>query len=140
MVADTSLLEPAGASTPGSPGTPQQGTPFFEEDFSNQNAAAAPIGITAYAGGTAQQNETYTADPGWRETAQQCNGWILQQTPPRPTPAQDASCQTTSGSDDRNDSTKPPSANAMIGHPRATASVIMVARQIVLTISAYVAS
>ncbi|MEQ4564707.1 SpaA isopeptide-forming pilin-related protein [Paenarthrobacter sp. CAP02] len=75
---------PASAA-PGSPGVTQPGSLIYSEDFSNQNAAAAPIPLGSYAGGTAAGNEQYTADAAWLPGAQACNGWILRQGTPVPT-------------------------------------------------------
>ncbi|SEJ16819.1 conserved repeat domain-containing protein/fimbrial isopeptide formation D2 domain-containing protein [Arthrobacter sp. yr096] len=72
------------AAAPGTPGVTQPGTLVYSEDFSNQNAATAPIPLGTYVGGTAAQNEQYTADAAWLPGAQACNGWILRQGTPLP--------------------------------------------------------
>ncbi|MEI2277788.1 isopeptide-forming domain-containing fimbrial protein [Paenarthrobacter ilicis] len=72
------------AAAPGSPGVTQPGTLIYSEDFSNQSAASAPIPLGSYAGGTAAQNEQYTADAAWLPGFQACNGWILRQSTPLP--------------------------------------------------------
>ncbi|MDQ0213197.1 DUF7927 domain-containing protein [Arthrobacter bambusae] len=83
---------PAYATTPGTPGVPQAGTPVYTEDFSNQDASAAAINILNYTGGAAAAFSTYTADPQWTPAGNQCNGWIMSWTTPNP-PASDAGCQ-----------------------------------------------
>ncbi|MHA4947155.1 DUF7933 domain-containing protein [Micromonospora sp. SD19] len=93
--------QPALATVPGLPGTPQPGTPIFTEDFSNESAAAAPIRIGSYTGspgsvyvpgpgGSGADGETYTADPAWSPGAGACNGWIMRQTSPLPPNGGDA--------------------------------------------------
>ncbi len=47
------LPSPAYATTPGTPGVPQAGTPVYTEDFSSQDASAAAINILNYTGGAA---------------------------------------------------------------------------------------
>ncbi|MDR6613720.1 hypothetical protein [Leifsonia sp. 1010] len=76
---------PAGATTAGTPGTPQPPTALFTEDFSGQNAASTAIKITSYQGtpgstyvpGVSGANsETYYADPRWADGLY-CNGYIV---------------------------------------------------------------
>lgn len=74
----------ASATVPGTPGTPQAGTPVYTENFSNQNATLAALPITTYVGGAAAANNVYTADIQWTPAGQQCNGWILHSTTPLP--------------------------------------------------------
>ena len=86
----------AGATTPGTPGTAQAGTPIYSEDFSNQSASAAPISILNYtgsAGTSGADSETYTADPQWTPAGKQCDGWILNSTSPIPSAALDSGCK-----------------------------------------------
>lgn len=78
LTAPTALA--ASATVPGSPGTPQPGTPVYTEDFSNQSAALAAIDIRTYTGGAAAVNSTYTADAQWTPAGNQCNGWIMSST------------------------------------------------------------
>lgn len=80
----------AAATVPGTPGTPQPGTPVYTEDFSNQSATLAAIPLTTYVGGAAAANSTYTADLQWTPAGQQCNGWILNFS--TPIPATDTGC------------------------------------------------
>ncbi|WP_425838338.1 prealbumin-like fold domain-containing protein [Microbacterium sp. PA5] len=70
----------ASATVPGTPGTPQAGTPVYTEDFSNQNAAVNAIDIRTYTGGAAAANSSYTADTQWTPAGNQCNGWIMRST------------------------------------------------------------
>ncbi|MGF6835969.1 putative repeat protein (TIGR01451 family), partial [Paenarthrobacter sp. TE4293] len=84
------LAPPSLATTPGSPGVAQPGTPVYAEDFSNQNATAGAISILNYTGGPAAANETYTADTPYTPAGGQCNGWILNSVTPLPT--SDAGC------------------------------------------------
>ncbi len=85
------LPSPAYATTPGTPGVPQAGTPVYTEDFSSQDASAAAINILNYTGSAAAAFSTYTADPQWTPAGNQCNGWIMSWTTPNP-PASDAGC------------------------------------------------
>ncbi|MGN7950246.1 prealbumin-like fold domain-containing protein [Microbacterium sp. 22215] len=80
----------AAATVPGTPGTPQAGTPVYTENFSNQNASLAALPITTYVGGAAAANSTYTADVQWTPAGLQCNGWILNFA--TPLPAVDTGC------------------------------------------------
>lgn len=73
------------AAAPGSPGVPQPGTVIYTEDFSNIDATAAPVPIGSYVGGSAADNETYTADPAWSPGAGNCNGWVMRAGTPLPT-------------------------------------------------------
>jgi len=70
----------ASATVPGTPGSPQAGTPVYTENFSNQNASVTAIDIRAYTGGAAAANSTYTADTQWTPAGNQCNGWIMSST------------------------------------------------------------
>lgn len=72
------------AAAPGSPGITKPGTLIYSEDFSNQDAAGAPIPLTSYTAGAAAANEQYTADPAWLPGAQECNGWIMREGTPLP--------------------------------------------------------
>ncbi|NYE96132.1 putative repeat protein (TIGR01451 family) [Psychromicrobium silvestre] len=76
------LSSGANATTPGTPGVTQAGTPVYTENFSNQNASASAINILDYTGGAAAGNMTYTADPQYTPGGGQCNGWILNSTTP----------------------------------------------------------
>ncbi|CAI9394256.1 SpaH/EbpB family LPXTG-anchored major pilin [Microbacterium sp. T2.11-28] len=78
LTAPSSLV--ASATVPGTPGTPQAGTPVYTEDFSNQNAAVNAIDIRTYTGGAAAANSSYTADAQWTPAGNQCNGWIMRST------------------------------------------------------------
>jgi uncharacterized repeat protein (TIGR01451 family) len=75
---------PAKADTP--PSSPIAGTQVYFEDFSNISAASAPVGLagtgisTAYTGGAAARNSTYTASSFWLPQGVQCNGWVLRAT------------------------------------------------------------
>ncbi len=88
-----SLLLPvqAGATTPGTPGTAQAPTTIYSENFSNQNATSAAISILNYTGAGGQ---TYTADPIYQPSANQCDGYIMNSTTPVPS---DLGCPTGSG-------------------------------------------
>ncbi|MDQ0030705.1 DUF7927 domain-containing protein [Arthrobacter bambusae] len=88
----SALPSPASATTPGTPGVPQAGTPVYTEDFSNQNASSAAISILNYTGGPAAANMTYTADPQYTPAGGQCNGWILNSFSPQPSSSADAGC------------------------------------------------
>ncbi|MCZ9881940.1 beta strand repeat-containing protein [Arthrobacter sp. B2a2-09] len=73
-------LGPAYATTPGTPGVPQTGTPIYTEDFNNlPNTTAtgaksySAAGSTTYVGSTGQ---TYTGSPQWINGSR-CNGLIL---------------------------------------------------------------
>ncbi|WP_159704269.1 DUF11 domain-containing protein [Arthrobacter sp. 18067] len=79
------LAPPVLATTPGTPGVAQPGTPVYTEDFSNQNATAGAISILDYAGGPAAANEMYTADTPYTPAGGQCDGWILNSLTPLPT-------------------------------------------------------
>lgn len=74
------LPSPAYATTPGTPGVPQAGTPVYTEDFSNlPNTTAngaksySAAGSITYVGQTGQ---TYTGSPKWIN-GNRCNGVIL---------------------------------------------------------------
>lgn len=82
--------ESASATVPGTPGTPQAGTPVYTEDFSNANATSGALPINLYVGGPAAANSTYAADVQYTPIAQQCNGWILNFS--TPIPLTDAGC------------------------------------------------
>ncbi|KRC46981.1 hypothetical protein ASE16_16490 [Leifsonia sp. Root227] len=87
------ILSPATiaeATTPGTPGVAQPGTPVYTEDFSNQSAAGGAISILNYTGSAAAANMKYTADPQYTPAGNQCNGWIL--GPSTPLPASDSGC------------------------------------------------
>ncbi|MFW0775479.1 DUF7507 domain-containing protein, partial [Paenarthrobacter nitroguajacolicus] len=84
------LAPPALATTPGTPGVVQPGTPVYTENFSNQNATAGAISILNYTGGAAAANETYTADTPYTPAGGQCNGWVMNSSTPLPT--SDAGC------------------------------------------------
>ena len=76
-------------TVPYQPGTPQAGTAVYEETFSNQSAAGAPIPLPSYQGGPAAQNSIYTASAAWSPYGPpigQCNGWIMQAGTPLPNP------------------------------------------------------
>ncbi|MCD4851763.1 hypothetical protein LN996_13155 [Arthrobacter sp. AK01] len=79
------VAPPVLATTPGTPGVAQPGTPVYTEDFSNQNATAGAISILNYAGGPAAANEMYTADTPYTPAGGQCDGWILNSLTPLPT-------------------------------------------------------
>ena len=94
---------PVSATTPGTPGTTQPGTPVYTEDFSNQNAATNAISILNYTGsagtsytpgpgGTGADGLAYTADSAWTPAAGNCNGWVMSSTTTVPTTAQDLNC------------------------------------------------
>ncbi len=96
-------VAPAAATTPGSPGTTQAGTPVYTEDFSNQSAATSAISVLNYTGstgtsytpgpgGSGANGLAYTADTAWTPAAGNCNGWIMTSTTTVPTTAQDANC------------------------------------------------
>lgn len=94
LVAAASVAPGAGltaaATVPGTPGTPQAGTPIYTENFSNLNATVLPISILTYVGAAAAANSTYTADSQWTPLGGQCNGWILNSS--TPIPATDTGC------------------------------------------------
>ncbi|MFJ4015656.1 SpaA isopeptide-forming pilin-related protein [Microbacterium sp. NPDC090014] len=81
----------AAATVPGTPGTPQPGTPVYTEDFSNQSAALAARSITTYVGGAAAANSTYTASTQYTPAGNQCNGWIMSGATPT-APVTDLGC------------------------------------------------
>jgi uncharacterized repeat protein (TIGR01451 family) len=74
VIAAVALPVGRSAAAPGTPGTPQAGTPVYQETFENGMGTAA-VGIDEYTGNAAADNETYTADPFWASTAD-CNGVI----------------------------------------------------------------
>jgi len=79
------VVVPTAATTPGSPGTAQAGTPIYSETFSNQTATA-PIALHNYtgsAGTTGADSETYNATGGYTTASNQCDGWILNSTTSR---------------------------------------------------------
>ena len=78
------MAPPALATTPGTPGVTQPGTPVYTEDFSNQNATSNAISLLNYTGGAAAANETYTADTPYTPAGGQCDGWILNSSTPTP--------------------------------------------------------
>ncbi len=93
----------ANATTPGTPGVAQAGTPVFTEDFANQSLTSA-VSILNYTGssgttyvagpgGTGADGETYTADASWTPAYNACNGWVFNSTTARPTT--DTRCTTT---------------------------------------------
>jgi len=84
------MAPPALATTPGTPGVTQPGTPVYTEDFSNQNATSNAISLLNYTGGAAAANETYTADTPYTPAGGQCDGWILNSS--TPTPPTDLGC------------------------------------------------
>ncbi|GAB3557310.1 DUF11 domain-containing protein [Arthrobacter alkaliphilus] len=86
------LPSPASATTPGTPGVPQAGTPVYTEDFSNQNASAAAVDIRNYVGGAAAAFSTYRADPQYTPAGGQCDGWILNSFTPQPPASLDNGC------------------------------------------------
>lgn len=88
----STLPSPAYATTPGTPGVPQAGTPIYTESFSNQNATSSAISILNYTGGAAAANMTYTADPQYTPAGNQCNGWILNSFTPQPSSSADGGC------------------------------------------------
>jgi uncharacterized repeat protein (TIGR01451 family) len=71
------------AAAAGNPGTPQAGTPVYTENFENVTGTNA-VGIQNYVGGAAADNETYTADPSFASTANNCNGWVASSLTARP--------------------------------------------------------
>ncbi|MBT2474176.1 hypothetical protein J7E68_06195, partial [Microbacterium sp. ISL-103] len=81
----------AAATVPGSPGTPQTGTPVYTEDFSNQSAALVARSITTYTGGSAAANSTYTASAQYTPAGNQCNGWVMSAATPT-APVTDLGC------------------------------------------------
>ncbi len=81
----------AAATVPGTPGTPQPGTPVYTETFSNQNASVLPISILNYTGGAAAANSTYTASTQYTPAGNQCNGWVMSGTTPA-APLTDLGC------------------------------------------------
>lgn len=81
----------AAATVPGTPGTPQPGTPVYTENFSNQNASLLPISILNYTGGAAAANSTYTASAQYTPAGNQCNGWIMSSVTPT-APLTDLGC------------------------------------------------
>lgn len=81
----------AAATVPGTPGTPQAGTPVYTENFSNQNASLAAISLLNYTGGAAAANSTYTASTQYLPTGNQCDGWIMSATTPT-APLTDLGC------------------------------------------------
>ena len=89
------MTVPTSATTPGTPGTAQASTPVYSEDFSNQ-AASPAIALGAYtgsAGTSGADSETYGATGGYRSSANQCDGWILNST--TPIESSDSGCTTT---------------------------------------------
>ncbi|WP_312170756.1 SpaA isopeptide-forming pilin-related protein [Microbacterium sp.] len=81
----------AAATVPGTPGTPQPGTPVYTENFSNQNASLAALPLTTYVGGAAAANSTYTASTQYLPAGNQCDGWIMSATTPA-APVTDLGC------------------------------------------------
>ena len=63
----------AGATTPGSPGTPQAPTVVYAEGFENGTGTTQEL-LTSYTGAP-PASETYTADPAWLTN---CNGEIVE--------------------------------------------------------------
>lgn len=92
----SAMPAPASATTPGTPGTPQAGTPVYTEDFSNQNSTSSAISILNYTGGAAAANMRYTADPQYTPAGGQCNGWILNSLTPQPPSSWDSGCSNNS--------------------------------------------
>ncbi len=72
------------SAVPGTPGVTQAGKLIYSEDFSNASAATAAIPLGSYTGGTAADDDQYTADLTWLPGAQACNGWILREGTPLP--------------------------------------------------------
>jgi uncharacterized repeat protein (TIGR01451 family) len=72
-------------AAPGSPGTPQAGTPVYNEGF--ENTGNTPLAVSGYTGagtansGTAADGESYTASTGWDGT--NCDGWIFDSASPQ---------------------------------------------------------
>ncbi|WP_347109244.1 hypothetical protein AAHB33_01190 [Paenarthrobacter sp. S56] len=84
------LAPPSLATTPGTPGATQPGTPVYTEDFSNVDATGGAVSILNYTGGAPAAGETYAADTPYTPAGGQCDGWILNST--TPLPATDAGC------------------------------------------------
>ncbi len=95
LVAGTTFAPDSGmtaaATVPGTPGTPQPGTPVYTENFSNQSAALVPISILNYTGGPAAANSTYTASTQYTPAGNQCNGWVMSGATPT-VPVSDLGC------------------------------------------------
>lgn len=81
----------AAATVPGTPGTPQAGTPVYTENFSNQNASLAAISLLNYTGGAAAANSTYTASTQYLPAGNQCDGWVMSSVTPT-APLTDLGC------------------------------------------------
>jgi uncharacterized repeat protein (TIGR01451 family) len=84
----------ASATTPGTPGTAQAATPVYTEDFQNQSTNPNGIPIQSYTGGSAAGGNTYYADPAWRNSQNQCDGWVLSANSTNTPTAADPQCAT----------------------------------------------
>ncbi|WP_329128470.1 hypothetical protein OG552_00130 [Streptomyces sp. NBC_01476] len=74
-------IGPAGANTPGHPGTPSAPTTVFTEGFEHGQGAAVTT-LTGYTG-AAPLAETYAADPAWLTS---CNGLLVSEQAPASAP------------------------------------------------------